>query len=149
MVSLRDMYIPAKQNGGHPDFTLLWLRTTPISAKIPSHAVITGRKSRANLPTIRHTGNLTDDRIREKLQHHQDTQKSYHDKFNYRKHRITCWRRNSDFSQLSRQSSAQQNRISNHQRLNSILTNKSTSGPSFCVQKITYLLDTNIESMAF
>ena len=77
--TVKQALIKAKQNGNDPDLTLLCLRTTPISAKIPSPAeLITGRKPRGNLPT-RHTGNPTDDLIREKLQHRQDNQKSYHD----------------------------------------------------------------------
>jgi len=77
--TVKQALIKAKQDGSDPDLTLLCLRTTPISPKIPSPSeLITGRKPRGNLPT-RHTGNPTDDLVREKLQHRQDTQKSYHD----------------------------------------------------------------------
>ena len=77
--TVKQALIKAKQDGNDPDLTLLCLRTTPISPKIPSPSeLITGRKPRANLPT-RHTGNPTDDLIREKLQDRQITQKSYHD----------------------------------------------------------------------
>lgn len=77
--TVKQALIKAKQDGSDPDLTLLCLRTTPVSPKIPSPSeLITGRKPRGNLPT-RHTGNPTDDLIRERLQHRQDNQKSYHD----------------------------------------------------------------------
>lgn len=77
--TVKQALIKSKQDGSDPDLALLCLRTTPISTKIPSPSeLITGRKPRGNLPT-RHTGNPTDDLVREKLQQRQDAQKSYHD----------------------------------------------------------------------
>ena len=70
----------AKQDGKDPDLTLLCIRTTPISPKIPSPLeLLTGRKPRGNLPT-RHTKNQADDLVRDLLQNRQTTQKAYHDR---------------------------------------------------------------------
>ena len=68
-----------KQDGKDPDLTLLCIRTTPISPKIPSPLeLITGRKPRGNLPT-RHTQSRTDDLVRDQLQNRQDIQKAHYD----------------------------------------------------------------------
>ena len=79
MQTVKKALIKAKEDGSDPDLTLLCLRTTPISSKIPSPSeLITGRKPQGNLPT-RHTRNPADHQVREDLQHRQDMQKAHHD----------------------------------------------------------------------
>ena len=78
--TVKKTLIKALQDGKDLDLTLLCLRTTPISPKIPSPLeLMTGRKPRSNLPT-RHMKSPTDELVREQLQERQDLQKVYHDR---------------------------------------------------------------------
>ena len=78
--TVKKALIKALQDGKDLDLTLLCLRTTPISPKIPSPLeLMTGRKPRSNLPT-RHMKSPTNELVREQLQERQDLQKVYHDR---------------------------------------------------------------------
>lgn len=71
----------ALQSHSDPDLALLCIRTTPISATIPSPMqIMTGRKARFTIPLKHSPTSERHENARDELLQRQETQKMYHDK---------------------------------------------------------------------
>ncbi len=79
--TVKNILTKSKESGSNANMALLCWRTTPIAAQMPSPAeLLYGRKMRGNLPLKIVPNELDRDRIYQKLQERQESQKHYYDR---------------------------------------------------------------------